>query len=125
MPNEDAQGIEARDAHLVRQVHITLERYRLGRYAVIALGVVGSLYVGIALPIKYTAGQETVLNIFYRAVLDLKLGIIIPYVLILIFFILWQRERKVRKSSVKREHQRVVELEKTKDPSRTSSGFEE
>lgn len=82
-------------------------------------------YVTIALPIKYSVGETTVIKYLVGVVGDFKLNLIIPYALSAALFGLWQRERSVRKNSIAREHDRLVELEREKDPDRESSGLKE
>ena len=104
---------------------VTLAVIGLLRVAVYMAGAIGLVYVGLYLPIRETAGQETVLTVAYRAVLDMKMHIILPYVAAGGMSWLWWTERRTRITSVERENRRNRELEKEIDPGRTSSGFNE
>ena len=73
--------------------------------------------------LKLTAGKQTIVNFVYGAALDLKLHMVVPWAAAALFGGLWQWERRLRKKTVAREHDRVVELEKRLDPGRTSSGL--
>ena len=108
----------------LRTIHI-IELYRLARWVMSVLGVALLLYVGIVLPLSYTAGKQTGINVFFKAVLDLDLFVILPWVGVAVLFVLWRVERFIRKTSVRREHTRVEKLEKDRNPNRTSSGLEE
>ena len=88
-------------------------------------GAVAVVYFGLTVPIRETAGQQTVLTVVYRAVIDMELHVVVPYVASAGFCGLWWSERRLRKSAVRRENQRNRELEKKIDPDRTSSGFTE
>lgn len=109
----------------VRPFIIVFELFRLARWIVGFLGVALILYVSIVLPLKYSAGKETTISLIYKVVLDTRVEVILPWVLVALFAGLWRRERQIRKMSVRREHVRVEELEKDKDPNRTSSGLDE
>jgi hypothetical protein len=86
-------------------------------------GWAGLLYMGVVLPLKLTAGKQMIVNFVYGAALDLKLHMVVPWAAAALFGGLWQWERHLRKKTVAREHDRVVELEKRLDPGRTSSGL--
>lgn len=81
------------------------------------------IYLGIVLPLKYTAGKQTIVNFIYGAALDLKMNMVVPWAAVALFGGLWQWERYLRKKTVAREHRRTEELEKQQDPNRTSSGL--
>ena len=104
---------------------VTLALISLLKVGVIMAGSVALVYVGLTLPIRETAGQETVLTVGYRAVLDMKMHIILPYVAAGGFGWLWFSERRTRINTVERENRRNRELEEKIDPGRTSSGFNE
>lgn len=87
--------------------------------------IVGCFYVGVALPVKYSAGQETSVTFIAKALLDMDVHIWLPYGVAVLLAGLWKRERTLRKQTIRREHKRVEMLEKQIDPNRTSSGFEE
>ena len=110
---------------VARPFVVILESFRLARWIVVGAVIVLSVYVGVALPLKYSAGKETVISLVYKVVLDARLEVILPYVIAALFAGLWRRERRLRKTSVRREHVRVEKLERNKDPNRTSSGLEE
>lgn len=110
---------------IVRRFVIIQEWFRLARWVVAFSGVALIVYLGIALPLEYSAGKETVIRLFYKVVLDAKLEVILPTAIAALFASLWGRERWIRKSSVRREHERIERLEKKIDPNRTTSGLEE
>ena len=118
--NEEQAGEE-----LAPGIYGTFQAYRLARLIVIFLGIAVIVYVAIPLPLKYSAGKETTISLVYKVVVDMRLEVILPYVLAALFAGLWRRERRIRKMSVRREHERVAKLEAAKDPNRTSSGLEE
>lgn len=86
-------------------------------------GWIALIYMGIVRPLQITAGKQTVVDFMYKAVLDLKLHMVVPWAAAALFGGLWYRERNLRKKTVAREHGRVTELEKQLDPGRTSSGL--
>jgi hypothetical protein len=104
---------------------VILQAFNLLRLIVWFLGIALCLYVGVALPIRYGGGQTTTINLVYKLILDLKMHVIIPYAVATLLFGLWKRERRLRKISVKREHERVDALERRLDPYRSSSGLKE
>jgi len=110
---------------IARPFVIIFESFRLALWIIVFAGVALIVYVAIPLPLKYSAGKETVISLVYKVVLDARLEVILPYVIAALFAGLWGRERRLRKMSVRREHERVEKLEKNKDPNRTSSGLEE
>ena len=87
--------------------------------------IVGCFYVGVALPVKYSAGQATSVTFVVKALLDMKVHIWLPYLVAIGLAGLWKRERSLRKRTIRREHKRVEAFEKKIHPNRTSSGFEE
>ncbi|MBU1700298.1 MAG: hypothetical protein KJ970_03640 [Candidatus Eisenbacteria bacterium] len=87
--------------------------------------VVAIIYMVFPLSLRETAGKQTVIEIMFNIITNLKLHVVLPAALAAAFGGLWARERRVRKKAVAREHMRVEELEKEKDPDRTSSGLEE
>lgn len=91
---------------------------RMGAY-------VAMIYFGVTVPMRETAGQETVLALAYRVVLDMKTHVILPYVAAGVFGWLWRKERRTRITAIERENRRNRELEEKIDPGRTSSGFNE
>ena len=119
MPDQPAA---ARDASDISPL-VIIEASKVVRQLIWAVAVVFMIYFGLTVPIRETAGQETVLAVAYRAVLDLKVHLIVPYVAALCFFLLWRKERTTRIAAVARENRRNRELEKKLDPRRTSSGF--
>jgi hypothetical protein len=110
---------------VVRSVVRIQARYALAMRIVTWAGIIGGLYVGIALPVKYSAGQNTVLTIIHRVAVGLHFEFVIPVAVASLFAALWQRERRIRIGAVRREHERVAQLEVRLDPERTSSGFKE
>ena len=88
-------------------------------------GAVAVVYFGLTVPIRETAGLETGLTVVYRAVIDMKAHVILPYVAAGSFGWLWRRERRTRIDAIERENRRNQELEKQIDPGRTSSGLQE
>ena len=110
---------------VARSFAIIIESFRLVRWIVAFAGVALIVYVAVPLPLKYSAGKETAISLVYKVVLDARLEVILPYAIAAAFATLWGRERRLRKTSVRREHERVEKLERNKDPNRTSSGLEE
>jgi len=100
---------------------VVTEVFRLLRLATWVGGSALIVYLAIPLPLSYTAGQETTVTLLFQFIANFKLHMVIPYAVAAGFFGLWLRERRTRKTSVKREHERVVKLEKKIDPGRTSS----
>ena len=115
----------ARPTDLQLSVVTRVEFFHTVRTLIWAFAVIGCLYVGLALPVRYSAGQETSVTFVARALLDMNVYVWLPYLVAGGSVILWRRERELRKRTVRREHERVEEFEKEKDPNRTSSGFEE
>lgn len=104
---------------------VTLAAIALLRQAVYVAGAVAIVYFGLTVPIRETAGLETGLTVAYRAVINMKAHVILPYVAAGGFGWLWRRERRTRIVAVERENRRNRELEKKIDPGRTSSGLQE
>ena len=102
-----------------------LEGCRVLRWLIGGATTVGLVYFGVAIPVSATAGQETNLTVVYRALVDLRVHIILSYGAAAVFFTLWRMERKTRIIAVARENRRNKELEQEIDPGRTSSGFQE
>lgn len=86
--------------------------------AVVALG-----WLCVAEPVRALAGQQTLFDV--EALIDLDLHVALPYVAAVLSTALWYRERRLRKTTIRRENERNRKLEQTIDPERTSSGFEE
>lgn len=103
----------------------SLEALSVLRSAIYVGGIVACVYFGVTVPVRETAGQTTVISLFYRVIGDFKLHAVISYATAASFYVLWRRERKIRIEAVGREHRRVEALERHIDPNRTSSGFEE
>ena len=89
------------------------------------VGLTACVYFGIAVPVQATAGQDTAISIIYRMLLEFNAHVIVSYGAAAVFFGLWRRERGTRIAAVRRENRRNREFEKTLDPNRASSGFEE
>lgn len=83
-------------------------------------GFCGIGYVFIVLPLKITAGKETFVQIAYRAVLDLKLSMIVPWADAALFAGAWSRERSLRKKTVQRMNRLNKDLESQNDMSQAS-----
>lgn len=103
----------------------TVQIYQTVRALIWGVVIVGCFYVGVALPVKYSAGQETSVTFVVKALLDMKVHIWLPYLVAIGLAGLWKRERSLRKRTIRREHKRVEAFEKKIHPNRTSSGFEE
>ncbi len=108
-----------------RFLTVCLLIYRLVYLCVIVGGIVLIVYFGITKPVELSSGKETGITIFYRAILDFDLKMIISVALNLGLLGLWWRERHIRKTSIRREHVRVEQFESREDPNRTSSGLKE
>ena len=116
MPDENSPN-----PALVVQVVLIRERHRLYRLIVRGAIVVAGLYVAIALPVRYSAGEITAITIFYSVISESALTTYLTYAVTVVFFGLWVYEIFSRRMAVKREHRRIDELEKKLDPNRTSS----
>lgn len=103
----------------------TVQIYQTVRALIWGVVIVGCFYVGVALPVKYSAGQATSVTFVVKALLDMKVHIWLPYLVAIGLAGLWKRERSLRKRTIRREHKRVEAFEKKIHPNRTSSGFEE
>ncbi len=103
----------------------TVQIYQTVRALIWGAVIVGCFYVGVALPVKYSAGQETSVSFVAKALLDIEVHIWLPYLVAIALAGLWKRERSLRKRTIRREHKRVEAFEQKIDPNRTSSGFEE
>lgn len=110
---------------LMERMAIIDGTFRILRLITWFAGLIGLSYVTIALPVSYSAGQETTIHLVYEWLLAARVHVLLSIAGNVTLFILWRRERMLRKSSIHREHQRVEELEVQKDPNRTSSGLEE
>ena len=106
-------------------VLIVLQTFQLLNLLMWLLAAVGIVYFGVTVPIRETAGQETVLNVGYRTAVDMDLHVVLPYAAVALFFWLWRKERNTRIDAVARENRRNKELEMKIDPGRTSSGLQE
>lgn len=102
-----------------------VERYRLLRLLVSFAGSAAIAYVGLALPIKYSAGKETTITLLYDLIADINLHVAISYSVSAFCLFLWRRERNTSAKAIDREHRRVAELERRIDPSRSTSGLED
>lgn len=116
---------KAKDRALTVKVAVFMGIITVLRLAVWLGGIALIVYVGVALPMKYTAGQETTIQVLVRMAGMLRLHVLVPAAAVAVFLGLWRRERRVGMAAVAREHKRVEELEKKLDPRRTSSGLEE
>lgn len=103
----------------------TVQIYQTVRALIWGAVIVGCFYAGVALPVKYSAGQETSVTFVAKALLDMDVHIWLPYGVAVLLAGLWKRERTLRKRTIRREHKRIEVFEKKIDPNRTSSGFEE
>ena len=121
MPEESAAEPNVPTA----QVIAILERFKTLRTLIRGVVGVALVYYGVAVPITATAGEETVLTVAYRTVVDLDVHVVVSYSATVLFGWLWWRERTTRITAVERENLRNKELEKKIDPDRTSSGFKE
>ena len=104
---------------------VTLGALDVLKVAVRMAAFVAMVYLGVTVPVRETAGQETVLALAYRVVLDMRLHDFVPYVAVCVFGWLWWRERRTRITVVERENRRNRELEEKIDSGRTLSGFDE
>ncbi len=102
---------------------VVIEGLRTFRALIWAVATVALGWLCIAEPVRALAGQQTMLD--FQALIDLDLHVALPYVAAALSVGLWYRERRLRKSTVRRENQRNRELERKIDPNRTSSGFKE
>ena len=118
MANSESEAIRA-----AKHAVAVTEAFRTVRALIWAVvtGLLGWFCIGA--PAIAFAGQET--HIGLEALVDLKLHFVLPWAAAGFFFVLWSRERRLRKDTVRRENQRNRNLELKLDPDRTSSGFEE
>jgi hypothetical protein len=113
------------ESNLRLSVIKTVQIYQTVRALIWGGVIIGCFYVGVALPVKYSAGQETSITFVAKALLGMEVHIWLPYLVATGLAVLWKRERNLRKRTIRREHERVEAFEKKIDPNRTSSGFEE
>lgn len=104
---------------------VVLQVFRLARFLFGCGTLVAVVYFGVTVPIRETAGQETVLTVAYNALVDVNAHLVVSYAAAALFGGLWWRERRTRIDAVARENRRNRALEMSIDPGRTSSGFEE
>lgn len=102
---------------------VVIEGLRTLRTLIWAVAVVALGWLCVAEPVRALAGQQTMLD--FQALIDLDLHVALPYVAAVLSVGLWHRERRLRKSAVRRENERNRKLERKIDPDRTSSGFKE
>jgi hypothetical protein len=85
--------------------------------------MVGCFYVGIALPVQYSAGQTTSISYVLTWVQSLKLDVMLAWGTAAASTVWALRERLKRIRERKERDDRIAKLEREKDPHRTSSGL--
>lgn len=96
------------------------------------LGVALCLFVAVALPVYWGAGEDTQIGVFYgiKGVIDFateaKLSCKISWGVSILLLGAWRLERHVGQKAIHREHSRKIIPAETKiDPKRTSSNWVE
>lgn len=84
-------------------------------------GVLAALYVSIALPIKYSSGQTTVITYVVQWVTDLQAHIVLPWIAGASGLAYGWQQRRRRVSERAERDARIEKLELGYDPNRTSS----
>jgi hypothetical protein len=95
----------------------------LGKVAFICTAFVASMYVGVALPIKYSAGTTTIISYGLQWAQALKVDVLLAWGTAATCAGWAWSERKKRLRERKERDDRLVKLEQSKDPNRTSSGL--
>jgi hypothetical protein len=95
----------------------------LGKYGILAGCLVGCFYVGIALPVKYSAGQTTTISYLLSWAQAIKLDVFLAWTTTAGMTIWAVRERMKRIKERREKDERIAKLEKQLDPTRTSSGL--
>jgi hypothetical protein len=95
----------------------------LGKYAIWALCIVGCFYVGVALPVKYSAGQTTTISYLLTWAQTIKLDVLLAYGAVAgtTAWAISERLKRIRER--KEKDARIASLEQRLDPNRTSSGL--
>ena len=104
---------------------VIIEVIELLKTALRTGGWVGVVYFGLAVPIRVTAGEETVITVIYQAVVSMTLHVILPYAAAAGAIFAWWKEHRARAREVRRLYSRNQELEKLLQKNRgqtTSSG---
>lgn len=111
----------------VRMHALSMKRWdtclTLGKYAIWGASVVGCFYVGIALPVKYSAGQTTTISYLLTWAQAIKLDVLMAWGAAAGTTVWAITERMKRIRERKERDERIAKLEKERDPSRTSSGL--
>lgn len=127
MAKAKAKGSKESEADKGRSHAIAMKKLELVtssmKYMFVGLTFVGCIYVGVALPIKYSAGQTTVIQFMVDWIQHLG----IDRVLILVLaggatgWGYLERTKRLRERSEK--DSRIISLEEVIDKNRTSSGL--
>ncbi len=104
-----------------RWVFQTHERYRLFRVIATLLGIALIVFLAVPLPVLWGVGQETVITLTYKAIIEGKLADKIQKGLVLALGVLaaWQRWSYMRR--FKHLGKRTEQLERKIDSKRSSS----
>ena len=124
VPNNESQFGFEKKWHAIVLI-IILWVFRLAFLAILLAGIALIVYLGITRPLEVTSGKTTVIHVGYQAILKARLEVIIPWTIAVFTVGLWVRERHISRTAIRREHKRVEECEKGKDPNRTSSGLKD
>jgi hypothetical protein len=84
-------------------------------------GAIGLGFVTIALPIQWSAGKWTVINVAYQAILEGGWVFKVSLGTNAVLFLLWLWQRRAYNRAIDREHRRVPQLEEELDKRRSSS----
>src|SRR5262245_18559014 len=117
--------LERSPQETARLVHLVEQRYRLLRLIAKLLlnwgGAIGVGYVVIALPVKWSAGKWTAIDLLYRSVLEGTLTLRISRGANAALLLLWIWERRTGNKGIEPEHRRMPELEREIDSRRSTS----
>ena len=97
--------------------------FRLFRYAIIGVAAWAIVYTGVYLPIKESAGKETIVNVVQKWIFDAQLNVYVAWGLAGAAALYARSERRKRLRERRDRDNRIAELEKRIDPGRTSSGL--
>lgn len=95
----------------------------LCKYVAVGAIIVGALYVGIALPVNYSSGQQTTITYLLAWAVNADVQVWIAWGVAGAAAIWAGLERAKRLRERKERDERLLKYETVKDPNRTSSGL--
>lgn len=110
-----------------RAFALALQRWdtirQIGNRGVVVIGVVLVTYVGVALPVKYSAGKQTSISYVLNWMQNMRIDAALAYCGAAgsAGWAVWERKKRLRER--KERDDRIRELELGHDPNRTSSGL--